>query len=140
MSQIGADTAQMRSTIAALRQGANSLQEAFQQANQAMQSMQGSRWSGQNRVQAEQRWEQIQAQFTPTIEVLDHLATRTERLADALDEAGQAFGGGTGNNSEGKTIGDLIPGFIYEPNVVPDSGGDVIWGRSPNSLTMEDRL
>jgi hypothetical protein len=105
-----------------------------------MQSMQGSRWSGQNRVQAEQRWEQIQAQFTPTIEVLDHLATRTERLADALDEAGQAFGGGTGNNSEGKTIGDLIPGFIYEPNVVPDSGGDVIWGRSPNSLTMEDRL
>jgi surface antigen len=63
-------------------------------------------------VQAEQRWEQIQAQFTPTIEVLDHLATRTERVADALDEAGRAFGGQAGDSGSGVQHGHepALPG------------------------------
>lgn len=94
MSRIGADITQMHATVAVLRQGSNNLHDAFQQANQTMQAMQGSRWSGQNRVQAEAYWHQIQIQFGPTIEILDDLALRTERVANALEEAGRVFGEG----------------------------------------------
>jgi surface antigen len=93
MPNIGADTAQMHATVAAMRQGSSAIQEAFQQAAQAMQSMQGSRWSGQHRAQAEEFWNRIRSQFGPTIETLDTLAARTERVANALDEAGRVFGG-----------------------------------------------
>lgn len=117
MSRVGADTAQMHATVVALRQGGTAVQEAFQQAAQAMQAMQGSRWSGQHRVQAEEFWNRIQTQFGPTIEGLNDLAVRIERVANALDEAGRVFGGAGApmqSMSTDNTGGSTVSGGRYQ--------------------------
>ncbi|WP_082909005.1 WXG100 family type VII secretion target [Chloroflexus islandicus] len=91
MGLIGADIDQLRATIATMRQGSATLQEALQRAMQAMQAMQSGPWAGQHRQQAEAVWERIQAQFTPTLSALEHLTARTEHFANNLAEAGRSF-------------------------------------------------
>jgi uncharacterized protein YukE len=95
MSQIKADTDALRATIAAMRQGSSAIENALQQAAQAMATLQNSRWSGNHRQQAEEVWTRLQAQFAPTIEALNQIAARTERFTNALEEAGRVFGDGT---------------------------------------------
>jgi uncharacterized protein YukE len=95
MSQIKADTDALRATIAAMRQGSSTIENALQQAAQAMTTLQSSRWSGNHRQQAEEVWTRLQAQFAPTIEALNQIAARTERFTNALEEAGRVFGDGT---------------------------------------------
>ncbi|MFQ3634128.1 WXG100 family type VII secretion target, partial [Roseiflexus sp.] len=92
MTRIGADTTLLYETVAALRQGSSNIESALQQAMQGMEALQNSRWSGQHRQQAEAIWAHIQGQFVPTIEALNELAARTERFANALEEAGREFG------------------------------------------------
>jgi uncharacterized protein YukE/uncharacterized protein YcfJ len=94
MSQIKADTDALRATIAAMRQGSSTIENALQQAAQAMTTLQNSRWSGNHRQQAEEVWTRLQAQFAPTIEALNQIAARTERFTNALEEAGRVFGDG----------------------------------------------
>ena len=94
MSQIKADTDALRATIAAMRQGSSTIENALQQAAQAMTTLQSSRWSGNHRQQAEEVWTRLQAQFAPTIEALNQIAARTERFTNALEEAGRVFGDG----------------------------------------------
>ena len=94
MSQIKADTDALRATIAAMRQGSSAIENALQQAAQAMATLQNSRWSGNHRQQAEEVWTRLQAQFAPTIEALNQIANRTERFTNALEEAGRVFGDG----------------------------------------------
>ena len=94
MSQIKADTDALRATIAAMRQGSSAIENALQQAAQAMATLQNSRWSGNHRQQAEEVWTRLQAQFAPTIEALNQIAARTERFTNALEEAGRVFGDG----------------------------------------------
>ena len=94
MSQIKADTDALRATIAAMRQGSSAIENALQQAAQAMTTLQSSRWSGNHRQQAEEVWTRLQAQFAPTIEALNQIAARTERFTNALEEAGRVFGDG----------------------------------------------
>ena len=89
---IGADIEHLRATIAAMRQGSGAIENAFQQAAQAMEALRGSHWSGQHRQQAEELWTRLQARFAPTLEALNQIATRTERFTDALEEAGRVFG------------------------------------------------
>ena len=95
MSQIKADTDALRATIAAMRQGSSAIENALQQAAQAMATLQNSRWSGNHRQQAEEVWTRLQAQFAPTIEALNQIAARTERFTNALEEAGRVFGDGS---------------------------------------------
>jgi uncharacterized protein YukE len=95
MSQIKADTDALRATIAAMRQGSSTIENALQQAAQAMTTLQNSRWSGNHRQQAEEVWTRLQAQFAPTIEALNQIAARTERFTNALEEAGRVFGDGS---------------------------------------------
>jgi uncharacterized protein YukE len=94
MSQIKADTDALRATIAAMRQGSSAIENALQQAAQAMATLQNSRWSGNHRQQAEEVWTRLQAQFAPTIEALNQIAARTERFTNALEEAGRQFNNG----------------------------------------------
>ena len=94
MSQIKADTDALRATIAAMRQGSSTIENALQQAAQAMTTLQNSRWSGNHRQQAEEVWTRLQAQFAPTIEALNQIAARTERFTNALEEAGRQFNNG----------------------------------------------
>jgi surface antigen/uncharacterized protein YukE len=94
MSQIKADTDALRATIAAMRQGSSAIENALQQAAQAMATLQNSRWSGNHRQQAEEVWTRLQAQFAPTIEALNQIANRTERFTNALEEAGRQFNNG----------------------------------------------
>jgi uncharacterized protein YukE len=108
MSQIKADTDALRATIAAMRQGSSTIENALQQAAQAMTTLQSSRWSGNHRQQAEEVWTRLQAQFAPTIEALNQIAARTERFTNALEEAGRVFGDG----------GVSAPGI--NPRIPPD--------------------
>ncbi len=94
MSQIKADTDALRATIAAMRQGSSTIENALQQAAQAMTTLQSSRWSGNHRQQAEEVWTRLQAQFAPTIEALNQIANHTERFTNALEEAGRQFNNG----------------------------------------------
>ncbi len=75
MSQIKADTDALRAAIAAMRQGSSAIENALQQAAQAMATLQNSRWSGNHRQQAEEVWTRLQAQFAPTIEALNQIAS-----------------------------------------------------------------
>jgi|GEM_PF-3136697 len=109
MSQIKADTDALRATIAAMRQGSSAIENALQQAAQAMTTLQNSRWSGNHRQQAEEVWTRLQAQFAPTIEALNQIAARTERFTNALEEAGRVFGDGSVS----------APGI--NPRIPPDS-------------------
>ncbi|MGB9751336.1 WXG100 family type VII secretion target [Roseiflexus castenholzii] len=88
---IGADIDQLYTTIALFRRSRAEMSDTFQRALQAMQAMQSSPWSGQNRLRAEAVWERIQAQFASTINELEDLTTRTERFANNLAEAGRSF-------------------------------------------------
>jgi surface antigen/uncharacterized protein YukE len=94
MSQIKADTDALRAAIAAMRQGSSNIENALQQAAQAMAALQNSRWSGNHRQQAEEMWTRLQAQFAPTIEALNQIADHTERFTNALEEAGRQFNNG----------------------------------------------
>ncbi|WP_298818107.1 WXG100 family type VII secretion target [Chloroflexus sp.] len=94
MAVIGADVELLRAMAAALRQGSEQLSEHFQHSTHAMQSLQNSPWSGQNRQRAEAMWMHIQEQFTPVVETLNHLITQTDRFTDSLEEAGRVFGDG----------------------------------------------
>jgi uncharacterized protein YukE len=109
MSQIKADTDALRATIAAMRQGSSTIENALQQAAQAMTTLQSSRWSGNHRQQAEEIWTRLQAQFAPTIEALNQIAARTERFTNALEEAGRVFG------MEQRTFLLLTPVHLTEP-------------------------
>ncbi|ABU58216.1 WXG100 family type VII secretion target [Roseiflexus castenholzii] len=88
---IGADIDQLYTTIALFRRSRAEMSDTFQRARQAMQAMQNSPWSGQNRQQAEAVWEQIQTQFASVIDELEGLTARTERFANNLAEAGRSF-------------------------------------------------
>ncbi len=92
MTRIGADTTHLYETVAVLRQGSSNIESALRLAIQSMEALQGSRWSGQHRQQAEAIWARIQGQFVPAIDALNELAARTERFANALEEAGRVFG------------------------------------------------
>jgi uncharacterized protein YukE/uncharacterized protein YqgC (DUF456 family) len=94
MGLIGADTDLLRAAIAAMRQGGDVIEQAFNQANQAMQSLQSNGWAGQHRQQAEELWDRLQPRFASTIAALHQLTTRTERYTNALEEAGRVFGDG----------------------------------------------
>ncbi len=87
MTRIGADTTHLYETVAVLRQGSSNIESALRLAIQSMEGLQGSRWSGQHRQQAEAIWARIQGQFVPAIDALNELAARAERLLrDALPE------------------------------------------------------
>ncbi len=105
MGLIGADTDLLRAAIAAMRQGGDVIEQAFNQANQAMHSLQSNGWAGQHRRQAEELWDRLQPRFASTIAALHQLTTRTERYTNALEEAGRVFGDG----------GVAVPG-IYPQN------------------------
>ncbi len=94
MGLIGADTDLLRAAIAAMRQGGDVIEQAFNQANQAMQLLQSNSWAGQHRQQAEELWDRLQPRFASTIAALHQLTTRTERYTNALEEAGRVFGDG----------------------------------------------
>jgi len=117
MSQIKADTDALRATIAAMRQGSSAIENALQQAAQAMATLQNSRWSGNHRQQAEEVWTRLQAQFAPTIEALNQIANRTERFTNALEEAGRVFGDG-GVSAPG--INPVPPWILPDFPRIPD--------------------
>lgn len=117
MARIGADLDQLRATIAAFRQGSAHLNEASQQALQAMQSMQSGPWAGRHRQQAEAIWTRIQTQLSAAVDELERLTARTERFANNLEAASSRFGDGVAvisghDNISGKHI----------PTVPPPSG------------------
>jgi uncharacterized protein YukE len=122
MSQIKADTDALRATIAAMRQGSSAIENALQQAAQAMATLQNSRWSGNHRQQAEEVWTRLQAQFAPTIEALNQIANRTERFTNALEEAGRVFGDGSVSAS------GTTPGAPRQPDLprLPDLFKDIL--------------
>jgi uncharacterized protein YukE len=120
MSQIKADTDALRATVAAMRQGSSAIENALQQAAQAMATLQNSRWSGNHRQQAEEIWTRLQAQFAPTIEALNQIANRTERFTNALEEAGRVFGDGSVSASGINPVPPwIIPDFPRIPDLPP---------------------
>lgn len=121
---IGADIDQLYTTIALFRRSRAEMSDTFQRARQAMQAMQNSPWSGQNRQQAEAVWEQIQTQFASVIDELEGLTARTERFANNLAEAGRSFydparinqrssrrGGEQRSPDTSDAIGDVLKGI-----------------------------
>lgn len=95
-SQLRADTDQMRATVQALQQGSQALQESYERARQAMNAMQNSGWSGQNRIMAEDYWQTLETRFAPSFETIVDIAQRLLRTAEAYEEAAQAFGESNG--------------------------------------------
>ncbi len=144
---IGADIEQLRATIAALRQGSSSIENALRQATQGMEALQGSRWSGQHRQQAEAIWARIQGQFVPAIDALNQLAARAERFADALEKAAQRFNDGAGvpSGPSVKAPSDGGPSVTPMPSAPPASpvapgNGIPPYTPLPNGSTREDVL
>ncbi len=104
-----ADTDQMRTTVQALQQGSQALQENYERARQAMSAMQNSPWSGQNRVMAEDYWQAIEARFAPSFETIEDIAQRLLRTAEAYDAAARVFGEGSsvvGGSTAGEVASD----------------------------------
>ena len=125
MAVIGADLDHLRATIAALRQGHATVQQAFQSASQAMQTLQSGQWSGQHRLQAEAIWERVQAQLPVVLNDLEGLVTRTERFADNLETAGSQF-----NNSA------VISGASAE--ISHAASNTVVSGEPNQSVVLEN--
>ncbi len=118
---VRADTALMLHAAQEMQRVSMAMLEQFAAAQQAMQNLQGSRWSGNHRLAIEERWSAINAQFQPTTSTLDDLARRLTRTAEALDAAALTFGDGAALGSPGSFLANL---------------GTMLADMSPSELVM----
>lgn len=104
---VRADTELMLRAAQEMQRASTALLEQFATAQQAMQNLQGTPWSGNHRTMIEEHWNAINVQFQPTTNTLDDLALRLMRTAEALDAAAVTFGDNAAIGGAGSFLANL---------------------------------
>lgn len=89
---VGAETTQMHATAQAMARSYETLHGLLSQARSGMQQLQSTQWSGRHRTQAEEYWSTLMGGIDPAAGQIEQLARGLERVAAALDQAGERFG------------------------------------------------
>ena len=92
-SMIRADTDQLRAVARQMHATADQITSGTDGMRQSMDALDAT-WSGQAHDRGMARWGEILPKYPPAVERLVHFANELEALAQRLDDAAAAFGGG----------------------------------------------